>query len=341
MSHPSATAERIPDADFRDLVAKARDSHLLSDIIGRHTDLKARGNREKVGLCCFHTERTPSLEVNDDKGSYYCHGCGASGDAISFLTNHENMSFRQAVETLSGDTFPTIPDEDRAKRKAENERKQAERLEIARHIWSIAVPAAGTPAEVYARSRGIVMPLPKSVRFAMAPRWRNPETGEVGRDYPAMVCAIQNVEGKLAGVQCIFLEDGGRRKYSRPRPDGSKAKAKLTFGLLVGGAFRLGPVTSDLVCCEGPEDGMTLSQEMPGRSIWVSCGTAALSKMQFPPEVTSLILAGDNNEAGREAVATAHQTYASRGLSVQEVYPDAPFKDWNDQLRGVRTTCRP
>lgn len=333
--------DRVPDDVFREIVAKARDRHLLSDIIGRHTNLKNRGAREKVGLCCFHSERTPSLEVNDDKGTYYCHGCGASGDAITFLTAREKMTFRQAVETLSGDTFPVISEEERARRKAENERKQAERIAIARHIWSIAVPAKGTPAEVYARSRGITMPLPPTVRFAMTPRWRNQDTGEVGRDHPAMVCAIQNAEGALAGVQCIFLEDGGRRKYSRQRPDGTKAKAKLTFGLLVGGALRLGPANTHIVCCEGPEDGLTLAQEMPDRSVWVSCGTAALSKMQFPPEVRSLILAGDNNEAGREAVATAHQLYAGIGLSVQEVFPDAPFKDWNDQLRGVRTACRP
>jgi DNA primase len=336
-----AAAERISDDLFRDMVSKARGQHLLSDIVGRHTDLKKRGNREKVGLCCFHQERTPSLEVNDDKGTYYCHGCGASGDAISFLTSHENMSFRQAVETLSGDTFPVISDEERAKRKAESERKQGERLAIARNIWANAGPVAGTPAEVYARSRGITMELPGSVRFGMTPRWRDPETGELGRDFPAMVCAIQNADGDLAGVQCVFLELGGRRKYSRPRPDGSAAKAKLTYGLLVGGAFRLGPVSSEIVCCEGPEDGLTLAQQLPGKSVWVSCGTAALPKMQFPPEVQSVILAGDNNEAGREAAATAHQVYLARGLSVQEVYPDAPFKDWNDQLRGVRTACRP
>lgn len=334
-THP----QRMADADFYAVVEKARQRHLLSDIIGRHTDLKKRGARELVGLCCFHQERTPSMEVNDDKGTYYCHGCGASGDAITFLVKREGMTFRQAVETLSGDAFPVISDDERAKRKADDERKQAARLALARSIWAQGVRPHGTPAEVYARSRGITAPLPPSVRFSCVPRWRDEETGECGPDYPAMVCAIQDTSGAIAAVQCIFLQDGGRRKFTRVRPDGTKAKAKLTFGLLVGGAFRLGPACEEIIVCEGPEDGLTLAQTMPGRSVWVSCGTSALSKIRFPEVVRTVLLAGDNNEAGRTAVGQARAVYSEQGLSVHEVFPDAPFKDWNDQLRGVEASC--
>lgn len=327
---------QFDDVDMKEAIRKARERHLLSDIIGRHTELKKRGTREMVGICCFHNERSPSLEVNDDKGTYHCHGCGAGGDAITFLVKKEGMTFLQAVETLSGEEFPVISEEERARRAAENEAKQAERLRIAKEIWFNAGPTQGTPAEVYAKARCITIPLPRSVRFAMIPRYRNAETGEVGRDHPAMVCAIQNVEGKLAGVQCIFLEDGGRRKYSRPTPDGKAPKAKYSYGSIMGCAFRLGPVAPTIVCCEGPEDGLTLAQNLPDLSVWVTCGTEGLSKLKFPPEVRTVILAGDNNAAGRMAVSKAHAVYAEQGLAVQEVFPDASFKDWNDELRGVR-----
>lgn len=335
MSAVQATRERLPEAEFNAFVSHARDRHLLSDIIGRYTTLKKRGSRELVGLCCFHDERSPSLEVNDAKGTFHCFGCGASGDAITFLVKREGLSFIDAVETLAGDTFPEIGDDDRAKRKAENEQKQALRLALAKEIWVSGGPAKGTPAEVYVRSRGIDIDLPRSVRFGMVPRWRDPETGEVGRGYPAMICAIQDVHGQLVGVQCIFLEDGGRRKFSRLNRDGKPAKAKLTFGLLAGGAFRLGPAAENIICCEGPEDGLTLAQSLPGQSVWVSCGTAGLGKIKFPEVVRSVVLAGDNNRSGREAVAQAHTIYASRGIAVQEMFPDDPFKDWNDCLMGV------
>lgn len=329
---------RIPDAEFEHLVRLAKDKHNLSDVIGRHTDLKPiRGGREHSGLCPFHNERTPSFEVNDAKGTYYCHGCGKGGDAITFLMEREGMNFRQAYEALAGDEFPVVSDEERARRKAEDEQKLSDRIALAREIWDRSVPPQGTPAEVYARSRGITMALPDTIRFVMTPRWRDPETGECGRDHPAMVCALQDNSDAIVGVQCVFLQDGGRSKYTRVGADGKKAKAKLSYGKLVGSVLRLGPVRSHIVFCEGPEDGLTLAQALPGQSIWVSCGTAGLSRMNFPLAVQSLIIAGDNNNAGRAAAAKARIIHGGRGLTVQEVYPDMPFKDWNDQLMGVRS----
>jgi DNA primase len=327
----------MSDSDFRVLVDRARDRHLLSDIVGRHTKLDKRGTRELVGLCCFHQERTPSLEVNDAKGTYHCHGCGAGGDALTFLKHAEGKTFREAVELLLGETFPVIPEEERAARKAQDERHTAARIELARSIWASTIAPEGTPAEVYACSRGITAPLPTNIRFAMTPRWRNDETGEVGRDHPAMVCALQDVDDQIVGVQCIFLADGGRRKYAATRPDGSKAKAKLTFGLIVGCALRLRDADDHITLCEGPEDGLTLMQLLPGRTIWVSCGTAMLPQVQLPSSVERLTLAGDNGAAGHKAVEKARARFLSEGLAVNDTFPDAAFKDWNDQLRRIRS----
>lgn len=333
---PRRAGNRLPDNEFRDLIDKARDRHLISDIVGRHTALKKRGARELVGLCCFHQERTPSLEVNDGKGTYHCHGCGAGGDAIRFLMNAEGMTFRQSVETLLGEEFPVISEEDRAQRKAEDARLAAERLALARSIWDASVPPIGTPAEVYAHARGITAPLPPTIRFVMTPRYRNTDTGEVGPDHPAMVCALQDWTDAVVGVQCIFLQDGGTRKYQRIRQDGTKAKAKLTFGTLVGAALRLGPLADHLIVTEGPEDGLTLMQWRPDKSIWASCGTANLAQIGFPCAVESVCFAGDNGEAGHAAVNRAREAALASGLRVSETFPSPEFKDWNDQLRGIR-----
>lgn len=330
-------AGRLSETEFRELVDKARERHSISDIVGRHTDLKRRGNRELVGLCPFHSERSPSFEVNDTKGTYHCWGCSKAGDAITFLMDCEGMSFREAVETLSGDEFPVISEEERARRKAEDQRVAAERIAYARSIWAKTIPATpDTPAGIYAALRGITMSLPATVRFVMTPRWVDPATGEAGRDHPAMACALQDVTGAVVGVQCVFLQDGGRSKYQRNRPDGTTAKAKLSFGQIVGSALRLGPVQSHLINCEGPEDGLTLAQRLPGKSVWVTCGTAMLSRVIYPPEVRSVCFAGDNNAAGRLAVAQARDAAISAGLIPSEAYPAEGFKDWNDELRGIR-----
>jgi len=329
-------ARSAKDAEaFNRTINEARERHNLSDVIGRHTNLRKRGARELVGLCPFHSEKSPSFEVNDAKGVYYCHGCGVSGDAFRFLMAKDGLTFRQAFEALTGDAFPVVSDEERAKRKAEDEAATAARIALARDIWARSNPPAGTPAEVYARSRGIVIPLPETVRFVMTPRWRDDETGEVGRDYPAMACALQDAHGAIVGVQCIFLQDGGRRKYERVRTDGTKAKAKLTFGVIVGSAFRIGPPSDHVVICEGPEDGLTLRQQLPGKTIWVACGTALMSRVSLPSAIRYITLAGDNGRAGRAAVEEATAAYVGQGIEVNAIYPDAPFKDWNDELRGI------
>lgn len=321
---------------FQRTVNEARDRHNLSDVIGRHTTLKKRGARELVGLCPFHNERTPSFEVNNAKGTYHCHGCGASGDAFTFLRDKEGMTFRQAFEVLTGDSFPTVPPDERARRKEADAQETASRIALARSIWAASAPAAGTPAEVYARSRGIIIPLPETVRFVMTPRWRDTETGEVGRNHPAMVCALQDAHGAIVGVQCVFLQDGGRRKYERQRADGTKAKAKLTFGVIVGSAFRIGPPSDHIVICEGPEDGLTLRQQLPDRTIWVACGTALMSRVSLPSAIRYITLAGDNGAAGQAAVDEATTAYLAGGVEINAIFPDDGFKDWNDQLRGVR-----
>ena len=322
------------DAEFQRLVYEAKHRHSLSDIVSRHTALRRRGARELVGLCPFHQERTPSFEVNDNKGAYHCHGCGAAGDAFSFLMQKDRLSFREAFEILTGDTFPIVSDEERTRRKKADARETAERIGLARSIWAASVSPQGTPAEVYAKSRGITMDLPPAVRFVMTPRWRNPESGEVGRDHPAMACALVDDDGRLVGVQCIFLADGGRRKYERVRADGTKAKAKLTFGILTGAAFRLGPKSESILKCEGPEDALTLRQET-GRTVWAACGTANLAQLVYPVWVRHVCVAGDNGQAGRAAAERAMQADLAMGLKVDKTFPSPAFKDWNDQLRGI------
>ena len=73
----------------------------IVDVIGRHVQLK-KGGANLMGLCPFHGEKSPSFSVSPSKQFYYCFGCGASGDAIKFLTEHTGASFRDAVSELAG-----------------------------------------------------------------------------------------------------------------------------------------------------------------------------------------------------------------------------------------------
>lgn len=72
----------------------------LIEVITPHVELKRSGATYK-GLCPFHDEKSPSFVVQKGDSHYHCFGCGARGDAIAFLMNHQKLSFVDAIEVLA------------------------------------------------------------------------------------------------------------------------------------------------------------------------------------------------------------------------------------------------
>src|SRR5687768_1302120 len=81
-------------------IDKVREAADIVEIISERVQLKRAGRAWK-GLCPFHDERTPSFEVDRDKGLYICRGCRAAGNVFNFLTASEGLSFPEAVEMLA------------------------------------------------------------------------------------------------------------------------------------------------------------------------------------------------------------------------------------------------
>ena len=96
----------IPAGFLQELLARVD----IVDVVGRHVELK-RGGANLMGLCPFHGEKSPSFSVSPSKQFYYCFGCGASGDAIRFLTEHLGLSFVEAVRDLAQGAGLTVPEE--------------------------------------------------------------------------------------------------------------------------------------------------------------------------------------------------------------------------------------
>lgn len=84
-----------------DDIQKVRSVAVLSDVVAPYAQLRRTG-RSQVGLCPFHSERTPSFNVNDETGRYMCFGCGAKGDVFNFVQAMEHLDFVAAVEKLAG-----------------------------------------------------------------------------------------------------------------------------------------------------------------------------------------------------------------------------------------------
>lgn len=84
----------------------------IESLIGSYVSLKRAGSNLK-GLCPFHSEKTPSFTVYPQDNSFYCFGCGAGGDAITFIRKRENLDYPDAVEFLANRAGITIVNDER------------------------------------------------------------------------------------------------------------------------------------------------------------------------------------------------------------------------------------
>ena len=92
-------------ANLNILKEKAKAQNIL-EVIESRIQLKPSGGSYK-GLCPFHDEKTPSFFVVPEKGFYKCHGCGEGGDIIKFIQEYENLSFKLAIELITGEKIDT------------------------------------------------------------------------------------------------------------------------------------------------------------------------------------------------------------------------------------------
>lgn len=100
----------------------------IETIMGSYVSLKRRG-RTLVCNCPFHSEKTPSCTIYPEQQSFYCYGCGAGGDVITFIRRMENLSFMEAVELLAKRGGLVIPED---KEEAKRSRTRTRTLEINR-----------------------------------------------------------------------------------------------------------------------------------------------------------------------------------------------------------------
>ena len=95
----------VPQEKIEEIRDRIDIVHLISEYV-----VLRKAGRNFIGLCPFHKEKTPSFSVRPDKQIFYCFGCGAGGNAFSFLMNMNGMTFPEAVRYLAGKTGVILPD---------------------------------------------------------------------------------------------------------------------------------------------------------------------------------------------------------------------------------------
>ena len=110
-------AGRIPQSFINDLLQRVD----IVEVIDARVGLKKAGRNYKA-CCPFHEEKTPSFNVNPERGFYKCFGCGVAGTALTFLMEYEHLEFVEAVEALARVVGVEVPREGgRAERKPDEE----------------------------------------------------------------------------------------------------------------------------------------------------------------------------------------------------------------------------
>ena len=142
----------------------------VSTVAGRRVKLVKKG-REYSGLCPFHSEKTPSFTINDERGFYHCFGCGANGDVISFVTETEGLNFVEAVEQLSALAGLEMPRPDRQAREKSARRASLYDVTEAACAWFEAQlqGAQGAVARRYLADRGVTAQSCRGFRLGYAP----------------------------------------------------------------------------------------------------------------------------------------------------------------------------
>jgi DNA primase len=163
---------RIPD-DFIEEVRRRSD---IVEIISEYVVLKRTGKNYQ-GLCPFHSEKTPSFNVNPDRQMFYCFGCQTGGNVFSFLMKKENITFMESLRILAQKAGMVFPEKQLSPGDKKKEIKRKRWQEI--HEWAAVFfqnvllhSPEGQAGLAYLRSRGIDDDTIKAFRLGFAPaKW--------------------------------------------------------------------------------------------------------------------------------------------------------------------------
>lgn len=213
----------IPQSFLQDLLARTD----VVEVVGRYVQLK-KGGANYMGLCPFHGEKSPSFSVSPAKQFYHCFGCGANGNAISFLMEHAGMGFVEAVKELAQQCGLQVPDDDVPPQDREQQRLARERQTSLTDLLALAAKAyqrqlrVSPRAVAYLKGRGLSGEVAKQFGLGYAPEgWRAlasllPDYSDDRLVESGLVIAKDEADG-TAAAHAAGDNDRGQRRYDRFR----------------------------------------------------------------------------------------------------------------------------
>ena len=173
----------MPGGYSQQLLDEIRSRADILEIVGQVVKLKRSGGENWKGLCPFHTEKTPSFTVNPKRNIYHCFGCGAGGDAFSFLMRQERVAFPEAVRTLADRAGVALPDASQRAPEVDGKLEPLRRaMALAAEFYTRSLwEPGGEKARAYLEQRGVDPEVAKRFGLGYAPESWNALLGVMGR----------------------------------------------------------------------------------------------------------------------------------------------------------------
>ena len=343
-----------------ELVEEVRSRNDIVDVIGSYVNIKKKGN--SYSACCpFHHEKTPSFHVSREKQMYHCFGCGVGGNVYTFLMEHENYSFPEAVEALAERAGVKLPEQSmtpEAKKQADARTKIKDMNKLAAAYFHYLLKSErGTHAMEYLKNRGLTdetitkfglgfsdVYSDDLYKYLRSKGYRDEELKDSGlikydekhgasdRFWNRVMYPIIDTNNRVIGFGGRVMGDA-KPKYINTQDTPVFDKSRNLYGLnLAKKSKRRG-----IIFCEGYMDVISMHQAGFDNAV-ASLGTAlTVGQVNLVKRFTDHVyLAYDSDEAGTKAALRALEIVREFEMPAR-VISLKPYKDPDELIQAEGT----
>lgn len=338
-------------------IEEVRSKSDIVQIIGRYVNLKRTGS-SYVGLCPFHSEKSPSFNVSPSRQMYKCFGCGVAGNVITFIMEYENYTFPEAMEFLAEQAGVTISKSELSPEMKREKNLRTELVQInakaASYYYAKLKSPAGKTGYEYFLSRGLSEETIRHFGLGYAGQGGNElyrylksqgyadqvlketglfkmdERGVYDKFWNRVMFPIMDINNRVIGFGGRVMGDA-KPKYLNSPETKLFNKSKNLFGLNYA---KLGK-KKNIILCEGYMDVIAMHQAGFTNAV-ASLGTAFTSEQavilrRYTDEV---LLTYDSDQAGVKAALRAIPMLRDAGINARIVHME-PYKDPDEFIKGL------
>ena len=344
----------------REFIEEIKSRNNIEEVIGRLVTLK-RAGANLSGLCPFHSEKTPSFTVFPATSSYYCFGCGAGGDVITFVMQTENVSYSEAVEILAKRAGIPMEENIYSGKKdntpsVKRDRVYAMNREAGLFFYHCLISKGGEAAREYLNKREFLPVTVKRFGIGYAPdSYKAPLCEHLiskgftpfeirtaflggesknGRMYDMfrnrLMFPIFDVNGEVAAFSGRRLNEQDERKYINTSDTPVFRKSKVLFGLNIAKNTE----SDHLILCEGAPDAIAMHQAGFDNAI-ATLGTAITTEHAriIARYTRTVYLAYDIDKAGRKATMKGIDLLNQVGVDTKIINLGDEAKDPDEYIK--------